>query len=446
MSSAVRDETGAGAPGLRRELGPWMLWGLGVGYVISGEYFGWNLGLPHGGTYGMLAATLLVTVLYVAFVLSYAELACAIPKAGGAFDYALRALGPVPGFLAGALQFIEFVFAPPAIAFAIGAYLHLYVPVDPLWIAIACYAVFTALNVWGVRQAASFELLVTIVAVVELLVFIGATAPSFRWERFAHDPLPHGWSGAVAALPFAIWFYLAIEGVANAAEEARHPQRDVPIGFLAAMGTLVVLALGVFVCAVGVDGWAAVVYETPGAAPSDSPLPLAMGRALSRDSWLYGLLVTVGLFGLVASFHGILLAGGRATLELGRAGYVPRVLGRVDPRTGTPALALLANLVVGVAALLTGKTGDIIVLACFGAVGLYVVSMIALFALRRREPDLARPYRAAGYPFVPALALVLSLFCLGALVVSYPVIAAVFAAIVIAGLAAFVVRRTHPER
>ena len=78
-----------------------MIWGLGVGYVISGEYFGWNLGLEHGGPYGMLVATLLVTVMYVAFVLSYAELACALPRAGGAFVYAQRAFGPRLGLVAG---------------------------------------------------------------------------------------------------------------------------------------------------------------------------------------------------------------------------------------------------------------------------------------------------------------------------------------------------------
>jgi ethanolamine permease len=103
-----------------------MLWGLGVGYVISGEYFGWNLGLPVAGTFGMLIATLVVTVMYVAFVLSYAELACAMPRAGGAFEYALRAMGPTAGFLAGIFQLVEFVFAPPAIALAIGAYLNIY--------------------------------------------------------------------------------------------------------------------------------------------------------------------------------------------------------------------------------------------------------------------------------------------------------------------------------
>jgi ethanolamine permease len=423
---------------LRRTLGPVMLWGLGVGYVISGEYFGWNLGLPVGGTWGMLAATAAVTVMYAAFVVSYAELACAIPRADGAFAYALRAFGPFGGALAGFFQLIEFVFAPPAIALAIGAYLNVYVRgVDPVPLALAAYVLLTALNVWGVRQAAAFELAVTIVAVVELLVFIAVVATAFRWENVIRDPLPNGWSGAFAALPFAIWFYLAIEGVANAAEEARNPQRDVAIGFGSAMATLVVLALGVFFTAVGAAGWEAIVYPSPGAEPSDRPLPLAMAHAVSVESPLYAMLVGVGLFGLVASFHGILLAAGRATLALGRASYLPRWLGAVHPRTGTPAAALVANMVAGALAVVSGQTASIITLSVFGALGLYGVSMLALFTLRRREPHLPRPFRAPGYPLVPAVALLFSAICIAAVTVAYPSTALVFLALLAGGLIAF---------
>src|SRR5688572_5977242 len=144
---------------LRRTLGPISLWGLGVGYVISGEYFGWNLGLPLGGTYGMLVATLAISVLYLCFVVSYAELACAIPRAGGAFVYCSRALGPFWGCLAGLVQIIEFVFAPPAIAMAIGAYLgQRFTGTDPRVMAIASYFIFTGLTAWAGRQAAMFEL------------------------------------------------------------------------------------------------------------------------------------------------------------------------------------------------------------------------------------------------------------------------------------------------
>lgn len=106
---------------LKKTLGPLMLWGLGVGYVISGMYFGWNLGLPAGGTYGLAIAGLLITIMYVTFVFSYTELATTIPRAGGAFDYATIGLGRDVGFPGGMAQLIEFLFAPPAIAFAIGA-------------------------------------------------------------------------------------------------------------------------------------------------------------------------------------------------------------------------------------------------------------------------------------------------------------------------------------
>jgi ethanolamine permease len=439
----------AAAPGLRRTLGPLTLWGLGVGYVISGEYFGWNLGLPLGGSYGMLAATLAITLLYVAFVCSYAELACALPRAGGAFVYCTRALGPFWGCLAGLVQIIEFVFAPPAIAMAISAYVTERVPgLDPRGVAVIAYLVFTALNAWGVRQAALFELVVTALATLELLFFVGLVAPSFDAASFARDPLPHGWSGALAAVPFAIWFYLGIEGVANAAEEARRPQRDVAIGFGAAIATLAFLALAVFFAATGVGGWRAIVYKAGSMETSDAPLPLALAQVVDRGSPLFTLLLGIGLLGLIASFHGIILAAGRATMEFGRSGFAPAILGRINQRTHTPVVALVANMVVGVLAILSGRTGDIITLACFGAVALYALAMVALFALRRREPELPRPFRAVLYPVFPGIALALSLASLVILGVYNPVIAGVFAGLLGIGVAYYflVVRGRVPPR
>ncbi len=165
---------------LKRTLTPLMLWGLGVGYVISGMYFGWNLGLEKGGTVGLGIATFFIIILYVTFTFSYTELASAIPKAGGAFDYADRALGKDLGFIAGMAQNIEFIFAPPAIAFAIGAYFNLFFPGIPiLVIAIFSYIVFTALNIYGVKAAATFELIITILAVGELLLILRNYHPAF---------------------------------------------------------------------------------------------------------------------------------------------------------------------------------------------------------------------------------------------------------------------------
>jgi ethanolamine permease len=186
------------SPELKRTLTPTMLWGLGVGYVISGNYFGWNLGLEQGGTYGLGIAILFIILLAITFTFSYTELACAIPKAGGVFDYATRALGKDLGFIAGMAQNVEFIFAPPAIAFAIGAYLNLFFPEIPVMvIAIVAYLLFTALNIFGMQLAAIFELVVTIIAVGGLIVFAAITLPEFKAENLAINAFPRGWEGAL---------------------------------------------------------------------------------------------------------------------------------------------------------------------------------------------------------------------------------------------------------
>lgn len=429
---------------LERSLGPLMIWGLGVGYVISGEYFGWNLGLAEGGPYGMLVATLIVTLMYLCFTLSYAELACALPSAGGAYVYGERAYGRRFGFVVGLAQLIEFVFAPPAIAFAIGSYLQTYLPgVEVTSLALGAYLLFTALNAWGVKLSAIFELVMTIFAVAELLLFVGVTLPSFEWRHFHHNPLPNGWAGVFPALPFAIWFYLALEGVANIAEEARDPQRDISRGFMYALVTLVTLALLVFFASIGVGGWEAVVYtDAAHTQTSDSPLPLAIAQVVGEGHLLYHLLVTVGLFGLIASFHGIILVAGRATMEFGRVGYLPRVVGEVHPTRKTPVMALVLNMIVGVIALYTGKTAEVITLAVFGALTLYTLSMLSLFKLRATAPELERPYRAPLYPFSPALALALSLLCLVAVSVYNAEVGLVYVALMLSSalLARWLVR------
>jgi ethanolamine permease len=400
---------------LKKTLSPLLLWGLGVGYVISGMYFGWNLGLEKGGVYGMAVATVLVTIMYMCFSFSYCELACAIPKAGGGFDYANRALGKNVGFITGLAQIIEFVFAPPAIAIAIGSYLHLSFPNIPVvTAAVSVYFIFTALNIYGVKAAATVELFVTILAVGELLLFVGVTLPHFSMEKFTQNAVVNGWSGAFAAIPFAIWFFLGIEGVANVAEETREPQKDIIKGFGSAMATLVFLCMLTFAAAVGVGGWQKIVFNADQSV-SDSPLPLAMGMVVSSDSWLYQTLVSIGLFGLIASFHGLILASGRATMEFGKLGYAPKILGSVNRTFQTPAIALLVNMGLGIMALLTGKTGDIITISVFGALTLYIISMVALLKLRQSEPHLERPFKVPLFPVLPIIALVIGVFCLVAM-------------------------------
>lgn len=436
---------------LQPTLNAWHLWGLAVGLVISGEYFGWSYGWASAGTLGFLVTALVVATMYTSFIFSFTELTTAIPNAGGPFAYATRAFGPTGGLIAGFATLVEFVFAPPAIAMAIGAYLQVQFPgVSAKAMAVGAYVIFMALNIVGVRIAATFELCVTVLAIFELLVFMGVVAPSFSVANF----VAHGWagqssfslaaiSGMFAAIPFAIWFFLAIEGVAMAAEEAKDPRRTIPIAYIAGILTLLALALGVMVFAGGVGDWRTL-------SNINDPLPQAMKAVVGEHSgWLH-MLVWIGLFGLIASFHGIILGYSRQMFALARAGYLPGFLAAIHPRFGTPHRAVLAGGVIGIAAIFSDElfsfggqtlTANIVTMSVFGAIVMYIMSMASLFALRRKEPGLARPFPARGYPLVPAIALALAVMCLVTMVVFNPLLAAVFAGLLALAYGVFLLSR-----
>jgi ethanolamine permease len=402
---------------LKRSLTSAMVWGLGVGYVISGNYFGWNLGLEKGGTYGLAIALIFIILMYVTFTLSYSELACAIPKSGGAFDYARKAFGDDVGFIAGMAQNIEFIFAPPAIALGIGAYAGTYFPgVNVVIIASVAYVIFLVLNISGIKIAAVFELIITAIAVLAILVFCALVFPHFDPANISRDAFPNGWEGVFAATPFAIWFFLGIEGVANLAEETLNPRRTLLVGFGSAITTLVVLCVLTFLSSIGIGGWRSIVFSASGTV-SDSPLPMAIQQIPGDASLWYNLVASVGLFGLVASFHGLMLAAGRSTFEFCKAGYGPGFLGRLNPRFKTPANALIINMFIGVVALLSGRTGEVITVAVFGALTIYIISMLSLIRLRKTHPEMDRPFRVPFYPLFPVVALVISTLSLIAVAV-----------------------------
>ena len=376
--------------------------------------------------------------MYTAFIFSFTELTTAIPQAGGPFAYSKRAFGPTGGYLAGAATLIEFVFAPPAIALAIGAYLNVQFPaLDPKTAALGAYLVFMTLNIVGVQIAATFELAVTLLAIFELLVFMGVVAPGFSMANFTKG----GWSGMdsfsmaavpgmFAAIPFAIWFFLAIEGVAMAAEEAKDPRRSIPIAYITGILTLVVLAIGVMVFAGGTGDWTKL-------SNINDPLPQAMKNIVGENSgWLH-MLVWLGLFGLVASFHGIILGYSRQIFALAREAYLPAYFAKVHPRFKTPHRAILAGGVVGIAAIYSDEfikiggltlTANIVTMAVFGAILMYIISMLSLFRLRRTEPEMARPFRAPCYPYFPAFALLGACVCMATMIYYNPLIFGLFVA------------------
>ncbi len=395
---------------LKRVLKPIHLWAIAVGLVISGEYFGWNLGWAVSGTIGFLIATLIITLMYVTFIFSYTELTTSIPHAGGAFAYAYRALGPFAGLVAGYATLIDFLFATPAIAFALGAYLHFLWPaISVLYSALFFNVVFIGINVLGVKESAVFSIVVTVLAVGELLLFMGVVLPHFKMNNFVSHPMPFGWTGIFAALPYAVWFYLAIEGVAMVAEEVKEPKRNIPKGYISALATLVFLALGVMILTGGITDWRKL-------SNLDYPLPQAISYALGRAGSFTKIFASIGLFGLIASFHGTILASSRQVFAMARSGYMPRFLSKVSNKFKTPHWAILAGGVVSCLALYYSDTNKIIVVSVMGAILMYMMSMISLFVLRVKEPALERSFKSPAYPVFPAIALIISTITLFAMI------------------------------
>ncbi len=398
---------------LRTGTAGWLLLaGLGVSAVISGDYAGWNFGLAEGGFGGLLIATVLMAVMYTAMVFGLAELGSALPTAGGGYTFARRALGPWGGYATGVAVLIEYAIAPAAIATFIGAYvesLGLFGITDGWWVYLAVYALFVGIHLMGVGEALKAMFAVTVVALAGLVVFLIGAIPRFDGDLLldiaptdaagASAFLPYGLIGIWAAFPFAIWFFLAVESVPLAAEEARDPARSMPRGIVAAMGVLVVLAVLMLVFTPGAAGSSAI------AASGNPPVDALAGAGASEG--LTRVVNYAGLFGLVASFFSIIYAYSRQTFALSRAGYLPRALSVTNSRRA-PVLALLVPGAIGFALSLTGQGAMLLNMAVFGATVSYVLMMVSHIVLRRREPDLPRPYRTPGGTATTGVALVLA--------------------------------------
>ncbi|CAN5310473.1 ethanolamine permease [soil metagenome] len=391
-----------------------LLAGLGVAYVISGDFAGWNFGLAEGGWGGLLIATVLMAIMYTAMVFGLAELASTLPVAGAGYGFARRALGPLGGFATGTAILIEYAMAPAAIVVFIGGYveaLGLFGLTSGWPIYLAFYAIFIGVHLYGVGEALKLMFLITAIAVVALVVFVIGMIPKFSTSNLfdiapttaagASDFIPFGYAGILAAFVYGIWFFLAVEGVPLAAEESRDPKRDMPKGIIAAMMFLLVTAALILFTAAGGAGAAALTE-------SDNPLPLALREAYGGNTFLADFVNYAGLAGLVASFFSIIYAYSRQLFALSRAGYLPRALSRTSARK-TPYIALLVPGLIGfLLAAITEDGALLINIAVFGATVSYVLMMLSHIVLRKREPDLERPYRTPGGVVATSVALVLA--------------------------------------
>ncbi|AZC12984.1 amino acid permease [Microbacterium sp. ABRD28] len=399
--------------GLKRAAGIWGLWGLAVAAVISGDFSGWNFGIDFAGFGGMLIAFAVLVLMYYGLIFSIGEMAAAMPHTGGAYSFARSAMGPWGGLVTGAAETIEYVATTAVIVYFSASYanaitselLGLSLPPWVWWLVL--YVVFIALNSAGAAISFRFAIVVSIISIGIIVVFslMAVFSGAFQWANLwdiAPDPgqtafLPHGVLPILFALPFAMWFFLGIEELPLAAEESHNPVRDIPKAGFWARGTLIVTGLLVLFLNTGVIG-----AEATGVAGE----PLLDGfRAIVGDE-AAAVLALLALVGLLASLQGIMFAYGRNMYSLSRAGYYPRFLSLTGTRK-TPWVALTVGAAIGFVALAildtlaavnegAGAVAGAIVLniAVWGAVLAYFLQMVSFVLLRRKFPNVSRPYKS----------------------------------------------------
>jgi ethanolamine permease len=396
------------------------IWALGVGGVIAGVYFGWNLGLKDNGPVAMLVATLIVCLLYLTWVLALAELSVAMPFAGGPLAYGRRTHGPSLGFVMGLSMFLECQFAAIATALATGDYIAFLVKPenqDPsatvrVAVGLVTVTVFCLLQAWGVKEQSLAMMVMTWGAIIGVVIFWIAAATDFSWQRFWTDPLlpaDGGWKGALRAVPYALWWLVIIETVALAAEEAHEPHRTIPRGLVWAQLTLIGLVVVTLVLACGAAQWQELDSVGYPLAKALSLVPAGKSPVLA---WGFAI---IAIFGLIASFHGMVYGASRQAFSLGRAGYLPAFLGQVHAtrRTPVPALLICSLITAGfvIASYWFKEAIDVAVLvSTLTALIWYILAMVCLFVLRRREPQLFHRYQTPLARVLPVTVIVLSLF------------------------------------
>jgi len=397
---------------LRRGATGWfLLAGLGVSYVISGDFAGWNFGLGEAGWGGFMLAAVAMAIMYLTLVLTLAELSSALPTAGAGYSFARQAMGVTGGFVTGLAILIEYALAPAAIVIFIGAATQELLGIDGPLVYAIFYALFIGIHVLGVGEALRIMLAITALAVLAILLTAAALIGSFDATRlFDIAPataehgsfLPFGWYGVWAALPFAMWLFLAVEGVPLAAEEARDPARDVPRGIIAAMLFLIITAAVVSVLLPGAVGAKAI---------AGSPVPLVDALRLSGSGRLASVVNALALAGLIASFFSIIYGYSRLVFALSRAGYLSRALSVTNTRH-VPVRALVVPGVFGFLMSLSGAGDRMLAMAVVGATVSYALMAASHLLLRLRQPTLPRPYRTPGGIFTSGLCLLLSLLAL----------------------------------
>ncbi len=401
--------------GLLRVLGPAHVWALGVGIVLVGEYMGWNFAVGKGGAFAALIACWFAGILYTCVAMIDSEVTSTVAVAGGQYTQAKHIIGPLMAFNVGLYLVFAYTMLEAGNAITAGYLISVVSTMTGSEAAldqrpfIVLVIVFLAwLNYRGVLATLTFNLVITAVAFVAILVIFFATAGVFGGGIMKHADLmsgaaalPYGWIGVLAAMHFGLWFYLGIKGTTQAAEEVRSPARALPFGTLAGIMTLLIAAsLTWYVCA-GLLPW-----EFLGGGVNGSVAPLFDAARLTGSQGLLWLLGIGTLFATLASANGCINDASRAWFAMGRDHYLPSWFGAVHPVYRTPYRAILFLVPITLIFALGAPLDQVVTFSILSGLLGYTFMPLNMILFRRKWPmgTIKRGYEHPFHP-VPSVAL-----------------------------------------
>lgn len=347
--------------------------------------------------------------------LSYAELGAMKPEAGGEYVYMRDAYGPLAGFL---YAWTWFIVAKPAsiatvtsgIVRILGTFSVLsFLPneafrlgISVSWgqlVAIAATILISALNYIGIKKAGEFQLFFTVlkVAMILAIVGIGFTLSHGTWANFAtgFTGAKGGIAGFMAALVAALWAYDGWNDLNMVAGEVRRPERSIPIALI--LGVAIVGALYMVLNA-------SVQYVMPASIMAASQRPASDAMLMSVGAWGAAIVSAGMAFSMLVTLNGTIMSGARVPFAMSRDGYFFKAMAEVHPRFRTPSVSIIVQAILAILLLLlAGSFRQLFSLAIFAEWLFYMFATTTIFVFRKREPNASRPYRAWGYPVVPAI-------------------------------------------